>query len=382
MNITNMHIAIQQGVDKINSLQADMLLPEEIDLEINKSQMKFINLKYGKNNVYRKGFEMNQKRIDDLRTLVTDHLGNCTYKGQILGGTTNVFHADTVQLPSDYMYLVSQQSHVWIDNCADMTSYLIYPDPLYYFRVSLQDFICDEGNYIVDDIKLYQDAGDPTNTNIETLWTNPGYFIGTAGHIELARASFLGVATAAQTTWWETYSPSALAHPGEFIVVVNPTNLPWTFNADPDAGVVTTLVGRNGSTHVSAARPLVLGTNYDEKRYPTTYSQQLIVNNTFIQHDDIFALLPDPFNTTAYTDPLTTMRDKYLDIYTDTTFIIDKVNITYIREPAEISLPLLQSCELPEHTHQEIVDMAISSILEGISDPRYKTQQLELSKNE
>jgi hypothetical protein len=37
---------------------------------------------------------------------------------------------------------------------------------------------------------------------------------------------------------------------------------------------------------------------------------------------------------------------------------------------------------LPEHTHQEIVDMAISSILEGISDPRYKTQQLELSKNE
>ena len=38
-------------------------------------------------------------------------------------------------------------------------------------------------------------------------------------------------------------------------------------------------------------------------------------------------------------------------------------------------------CDLAGHTHQEIVDMTINSILEGISDPRYKTQQLELGKN-
>ena len=42
-----MHIAIQQGVDKINSLQADMLLPEEIDIELNKSMSRFLNTKYG-----------------------------------------------------------------------------------------------------------------------------------------------------------------------------------------------------------------------------------------------------------------------------------------------------------------------------------------------
>jgi len=39
-------------------------------------------------------------------------------------------------------------------------------------------------------------------------------------------------------------------------------------------------------------------------------------------------------------------------------------------------------CELPEHCHQEIVDMTVSSILEGIGDPRYKSHQLEVSKNE
>ena len=45
MNVGQMHIAIQQGVDKINSLQADMLLGEEIDIELNKAQTRFINTK-------------------------------------------------------------------------------------------------------------------------------------------------------------------------------------------------------------------------------------------------------------------------------------------------------------------------------------------------
>lgn len=70
MDIEQMHLAVQQGVDKINSFQADTLLSEEIDLELNKAIDKFINLKYGKNNLYNKGFEESQKRIDDLKELV------------------------------------------------------------------------------------------------------------------------------------------------------------------------------------------------------------------------------------------------------------------------------------------------------------------------
>ena len=66
MNVTEMHIAVQQGVDKINSLQADSLLSEEIDIELNKNMFRFINTKYGRNNLYRKGFEESQKRIDDF----------------------------------------------------------------------------------------------------------------------------------------------------------------------------------------------------------------------------------------------------------------------------------------------------------------------------
>ena len=100
MNVQEMHLAIQQGVDKINSLQADMLLREEIDIELNKSQMRFINTKYGKNNKYRKGFEESQKRIDDLRSLVREYEAPVNYKEEL----GNKFNIDTFNLPYDYFW--------------------------------------------------------------------------------------------------------------------------------------------------------------------------------------------------------------------------------------------------------------------------------------
>ena len=121
MNVTEMHIAVQQGVDKINSLQADSLLSEEIDIELNKNMFRFINTKYGRNNIYRKGFEESQKRIDDLRTLVREYEAPVSFKEQL---KTNIF-VDTFKLPTDYMYLVNQMSRLYINNCKAMTFSLI-----------------------------------------------------------------------------------------------------------------------------------------------------------------------------------------------------------------------------------------------------------------
>ena len=128
-----MHLAIQQGVDKINSLQADMLLPEEIGIELNKSMSRFLNTKYGKNNKYREGFEESQKRIDDLRTLVKENSGSVTFKEQY----SNDIWVDKFKLPSDYLYLVNQRSEIIKDsdcgtlgftyNNTENVSYFIVP---------------------------------------------------------------------------------------------------------------------------------------------------------------------------------------------------------------------------------------------------------------
>ena len=138
MNVTEMHIAVQQGVDKIHSLQADMLLSEEIDIELNKSMSRFINTKYGRNNIYRKGFEESQKRIDDLRTLVTEYEEDVTFKELF---NADPIYVDTFQLPSDYMYLVNQRSRIYTNQCKPLLFQTIESREISYILLDFNDFV-------------------------------------------------------------------------------------------------------------------------------------------------------------------------------------------------------------------------------------------------
>lgn len=249
MNISEMHLAVQQGVDKINSFQADTLLPQEIDLELNKAIDKFINLKYGKNNVYGKGFEESQKRVDDLRAIVKTAKLKFDYVDQSVNNS-HMYESDN--LPSDYRYLVKTLATVYCNTSCT---------PLTWTQQSLTEDI------------------------------------------------------------------------------------------------------------------------------PDSTRKMSLVSTKFVQHDDIHSFLVDPFNTTKKTKPLIVFEGNAIRAYTNDIFIISSLKLTYIKNPAKVSLSLDDDsesvdCELAEHTHQEIVDMTINSILEGISDLRYKTQQIELGKNE
>jgi len=242
-----MHLAVQQGVDKINSFQADTLLSQEIDLEINKAIDRFINLKYGKNNIYGKGFEESQKRVDDLRTVLKSETLKTIYLEPSINNTF-IYRSDP--LPTDYRYLI------------------------------------------------------------------------------------------------------------KLIGVVEYKSTCSSLNSSEQEGLVGFELDKNA-----------------------------LASFKFVQQDDLYTLLADPFNTTKKTKPLITIEEDFIKVYTNDIFIIKKLKLTYIKNPAKVSLSLDTSiesvdCELAEHTHQEIVDMTINSILEGISDPRYKTQQLELGKNE
>ena len=170
MNVTEMHIAVQQGVDKIHSLQADSLLSEEIDIELNKNVSRFINTKYGKNNLYRKGFEESQKRIDDLRTLVTEYEASVTFKEQL---KADIF-VDTFQLPSDYMYLVNQFSRLWINNCQYIGFGLENPIDLSYIVLGLNSFVCNnasgDSTAFVEEISMVEDVNNLALNNVP-IWS-------------------------------------------------------------------------------------------------------------------------------------------------------------------------------------------------------------------
>jgi len=120
-----MHIAVQHGVDKINSFQADSLLSEEIDLELNKSIMRFVNLKYGKNNMYGQGFEESQKRIDDLRSLVVSYEELVYFKERRIlkfrnsssfSTNSSFLYVDKFEIPSDYLYHISSYCNSFVSS--------------------------------------------------------------------------------------------------------------------------------------------------------------------------------------------------------------------------------------------------------------------------
>ena len=122
-------------------------------------------------------------------------------------------------------------------------------------------------------------------------------------------------------------------------------------NADPSLGPVTTLVGRLNNTSVTFS-PVKQGLDTAHRRVPSTPD---FIRETYacrlVQHDDIFKLVDDPFNKTKYSSPLTVMRDKRLDIYSDDTFITDKVRITYLKRTEIVDLGNQVNCDLQESTH-------------------------------
>ena len=382
-----MHIAVQQGVDKINSLQADSLLSEEIDLELNKSVFRFINSKYGKNNIYRKGFEESQKRIDDLRTLVREYEAVTAFKEQL---QKNIF-VDTFTLPTDYMYLVNQVSRVYINNCKPIEYSLVNLPSVSYFVVDFNNFVLNnaDGNSdsFIESMEMVKGTQSAvvwsgSNNLLSSGWLPSSY----PANIEAVKQDILNNPGIGFTIYWEEFE--TLYEPGSFIVVVDTVTHDW-FEWDASGGAAVSVLEGSPYTGdgVSRTAPTdlngrVLDASYSEKREPISYSDLLTRGNRFSQQDDIFTLLNDPFNTTKHTSPLTTMRGRSIDVYTNDIFIIDAVKITYIRKPKEISLSLGVNCELPEHTHQEIVAMTVASILEAISDPRYQSASVEVTKNE
>mgnify|MGYP003626867303 CR=1 FL=1 len=310
MTGAQMHIAINQGLQKIGSFQADNFLVEELDLELNKQIQRFVEQRYNKRgNKYQTGFEESQKRIDDIRTLVVEHSSITSYKGQV--GPKHYIDSFALPVPGgsgdeDYMHLLNVRALVEYAGCK----------PVQW-----------EHEWVGDDCEC--SVSPLTNVN-PTFCDNAG---GT------------WVCTFLQTT----------------------NRIVGTYLYDDNGDLLYEIL--------NTGEP-VPSVNTDKA---TTSSRC-----AFAQHDDIFTLLQDPFNNTSHTKPLYTVIGNNLDIYTDNTFVVPSVKVTYLKYPAVVDTvsATAVNCDLPLHTHQEIVDMTVNSLLEAISDPRYQTQSVEVQKSE
>ena len=385
-----MHISLRQTVDRINSQRADQLLDQEIDLELNRAMQRFINQRYGKNNVYQEGFEESQKRIDELRTLLVEYEAGVTFKEELRPGKIFV---DQFQLPANYMYLVNQRSKVFTNNCKPIGASEVPQEDIFYFSFTLDQLIVNDTSLpisFVDSIRFQNEPlGTPTPSLAAPVWTPSQDLLG-GGYIASEYPQFISEVQADMLAnpqpgfeiYWESYGP--LNIPNNFIVVVNPDTYPEFVWDGSGGATVTPLVSLDAlGNQLSSSPPRFEDLSSNTVREPNEPGYTIdTVLNKFSQQDDIFRLLDDPFNATTHTSPLTTIRGNFIDIYTNAIFITSSAKITYLRKPQPINLSLGYNCELPDHTHEEVIAMAASSILEESSDPRYKTQLGEAMNRE
>lgn len=298
MTVPEMHRRVTFLLDRINSYQADTLLTSEIDRALNIAQEDFVKQRYGRANKYGKGFEENQKRIDDLSNLIRVQSLNTQYGSELWPDPNYITYVDKFAMPGTfpatdeflqpitYMHLLNVEAIIWYKDC---------------------------GTPLVEGVDYLLGSDQWNNNTINGSFRKPG-----------------------------------------------------SSNEEGDNNFLS-----------------------------STLKQRRAVGK-FIQHDDLNTALKDPFNKTRnsgflynigiFTDFQGVAR-KVLQLYTDDTFFTDTVKVTYLKQPRQIEFynAELESdvpCELSDHTHGEICKAAVDVLLESISDPRYKTHQIETMKSD
>ena len=412
-----MHIAVNQGVQKIASFQADTLLPEEIDHELNFAVRRFISQRYNpQGNKYKRGFEQSQKRLDDLRHLVEDFTSytssymGVAYTSQAVGNI-DVYR---YKFPTDYMFLINVLTEV-ATTCKNEAVPFVTSEYFYreYLRIPLSP---PQPGYIIQQIE------------VATTTSAPASIISATGGLTFddllsdTYGSDITPSLSKNDSYTDRYfesvsADSPTADANEYYLVKqytetelqdNPNRVGFLqFNGGQISGADEGYPDAAGLNGAYAVITWVNSGNSDEVLYTvlnsapfTSYIENksfsipddndqsvadlkiLRTNCKFSQQDDIYALLDDPFNTTKETGILYTIQETFVDLYATERFLPNFIQLKYLRRPRALNKLKGIGCELPEHTHHEVVEMAVKSILEGFESPRYQTQSGEVLESE
>jgi len=107
-----MHQEFKIGLDKVDSLSYPNFLPEEIDILLNQAQEKFVKQRAYGNNPRRLGLEETQKRLDDLKNIISN-FESVTFTSNSNNKPNGVF----VALPDTYMFAIEEEASINYIDC-------------------------------------------------------------------------------------------------------------------------------------------------------------------------------------------------------------------------------------------------------------------------
>lgn len=89
-----------------------------------------------------------------------------------------------------------------------------------------------------------------------------------------------------------------------------------------------------------------------------------------VDHDSYNIVKGDPFNEPDIDNPIGVFIDKGIKVEPES----ESLKMTCVRIPKGISDT--QDCELAEHTHKEIVQLAVNLVIESVESPRVASHRL------
>lgn len=293
MDIREMHYGFKLKLNKIDSNQYSNIIIPEVDWYLNEAQDIFIKQRYGVTNNKKEGFEVTQKRIDDLRMLVVK--GFLPSPPTISNTDTNAYE---VCLPENYLFLIRSKVNIHKTGCTPK-----------------------------QDVGVLQVQHDDLNNIIQDPFYSPSF------------------------EWEEVPAVFAEADNVSYSACCEPTA------SNFDSGCAT---------------------------------------NPNCTCDPISCLMGGP---TPEPPSVGCLYGRFI-MYTDGTFIIQQAKLDYLRYPVRMSYgggvdpvnsyvypngataALLVSCELPVHTHHEIVDLAVQIASGDLDHPNFQVKALKTQINE
>lgn len=342
MQVRDMHIEINQSLQKVAANTTRKFLSEEIDWVLNKTMNRAIQDKVK--------FKTNGQ-------VTLDQLGSDFLKKLVVSGKeleTTVVNTDKVKalLPSNYMYLLADASTVLkacnseYDEFTDSYNYVVIP--------VVQSTLSVAPYYVTSSITVNAvTISIPAN-----LSSFANYYVGYNSkqdvlelvHYYLGRLRELGY-----EAYWETVE--SINKPGCIIVKANSGS--WMVDSVTTLGTLQAV----SYTGISVKTPV----------YYTAA-------NRLEASENIPNLMNTPFYTTNENSPISELENDSLLIYKNKNFTVTNATISYIRKPKRISLALGVDCEISEEFHQTICDLS-TEYLKGRLDDVQGNQMIERDIN-
>lgn len=334
MLVQEQHIDFNIKLQKIDSNNYDTFLPEEIDWLLNTAQYRFVKHRMSKSsNRRQEGADDTYKRYQDLQALITRV-------------DLPVYQDDSLEyffgfLPTDFFDIRNARSYGYKD-CNGFDDINISQETR---TIAVLPFPNDNAaSNLFDQFVINGITTSGTNVLFDLM--NYPTIVG-GGQFQINQQKYIIVSHVLEIinrrkdvqVYWEYYGKDY--YPNSFILI-----------SDSDYATYEMYYVGYSNTVVANTLDLLIYSDDIDKPRNTGHIR-------FVETEDLYDILDHPFAKTIADHPVGTFRGRELQVYNNEKFILNKVQIDYIRKPRLISLSLDQHCELPESRHGEIVDIAV-----------------------